>query len=164
MIRDATADDAGRICGIYNFYIENTVISFEEKSLTITEMRQRIDTVQSAGLPWLVYEEDSDICGYCYAGKWHARASYRYTVESTVYLVPEAAGQGIGTRLYAELIARLKVQGYHAVIGGIALPNDASIALHEKFGFQQVAHYRETGFKNGRWIDVGYWELLLQGN
>ena len=162
MMRDARPDDAPRIARIYNHYISNTIISFEEIPLTSDAMRERMQTVADAGLPWLVYLENELIQGYCYAGRWHTRASYRYTVESTVYLDPSAAGRGIGQALYTCLIDRLRELGYHAVIGGIALPNEASVRLHEKLGFQQVAHYRETGFKDNRWIDVGYWELLLE--
>jgi len=162
MIRDAIIDDAGEICTIYNYYIENTIISFEENPLAVEEMRKRLEAVFSNKLPWLVYVDNNVIMGYAYANKWHARASYKYSVESSVYLKYDVTGKGIGSSLYAELIERLKTLKYHAVIGGIALPNAASVALHEKFGFEQVAHYRETGFKYGEWIDVGYWELLLK--
>lgn len=162
MIRDATIDDAAEICTIYNYYIENTVISFEEQPLNVDEMQKRMETVQSYNLPWLVYTDNNVIAGYAYATRWHSRASYKYSVESSVYLKHDSAGKGIGSGLYADLIKRLKSLDYHVVIGGIALPNPGSVALHEKFGFEQVAHYRETGFKNGRWIDVGYWELILE--
>lgn len=162
MIRDATIDDAGAICTIYNYYIENTVISFEEEPLVVEDMQKRMETVFSNKLPWLVYLDKHEITGYAYATRWHSRASYKYSVESSVYLKHDVIGNGIGSSLYAELIDRLQALNYHAVIGGIALPNAASVALHEKFGFEQVAHYRETGFKYGKWIDVGYWELILK--
>lgn len=161
MIRDATNADADAICTIYNYYIENTVISFEEQSLTVAEMRNRMELVFSCNLPWLVYIDNQQIAGYAYATRWHTRASYKYSVESSVYLKHDMIGNGIGSSLYGELIGRLRALNYHAVIGGIALPNPGSVALHEKFGFEQVAHYRETGFKCDRWIDVGYWELIL---
>ena len=162
MIRDAAIADTAGICAIYNHYIKNSIISFEEIPLTIEEMQKRIETVLSNHLPWLVYIDNNAVIGYAYANKWHTRASYKYSVESSVYLKHDVTGKGIGSCLYAELIGRLKALKYHAVIGGIALPNAASVALHEKFGFEQVAHYRETGFKYGEWIDVGYWELLLK--
>ena len=162
MIRDATIDDAAGICTIYNYYIENTFVSFEEQPLAVAEMQDRIETVLSGRLPWLVYIDNNIIVGYAYAARWHIRAAYRHSVESTVYLQHGYTGNGVGSSLYAELIARLQALKYHAVIGGIALPNAASVALHEKFGFQKVAHYRETGCKYGKWIDVGYWELILE--
>lgn len=162
MIRYATIEDTAEICTIYNYYIENTIISFEEQPLSPDDMQKRIENVQSYNLPWLVYTDNDAIIGYAYATRWHSRASYKYSVESSVYLKHDVTGNGIGSSLYADLINRLKTLKYHAVIGGIALPNPGSVALHEKFGFEQVAHYRETGFKNGRWIDVGYWELILK--
>ena len=161
MIRDATTEDAAEICTIYNYYIENTVISFEEQPLVVVDMQNRMQAVFSYGLPWLVYVDNDQVAGYAYATRWHSRASYKYSVESSVYLKHDMIGNGVGSSLYAELIDRLKALKYHAVIGGIALPNAGSVALHEKFGFEQVAHYRETGFKYGKWIDVGYWELIL---
>ena len=161
MVRDAISGDAGAICAIYNYYISNTIITFEETTLKVEEMQDRIAAIQAAGLPWLVYTDQDGVIGYAYAGKWHARSAYRYTVESTVYLRHGADGKGIGSELYRELVKRLKELNYHAVIGGIALPNPSSVALHEKFGYVKAAHYKETGYKFGRWIDVGYWEKLL---
>lgn len=104
----------------------------------------------------------SQLLGYCYASKWKGRCAYRYSVESTVYLSPDATGKGIGSKLYGTLLAELRQRQFHTVIGGIALPNPASVALHEKLGFEKVAQFRQVGNKFGRWIDVGYWQLLLQ--
>lgn len=160
-IRDATVDDAKVVAGIYNHYILNTTITFEEQAVTDTDMAQRISDVQGAGLPWLVVEFDGEVVGYAYATKWRVRHAYRFSVESTVYLAPELSGKGLGRALYTELLLRLATGGYHLVIGGIALPNAASIALHEKMGFEQVAQFREVGFKFDRWLDVGYWEKKL---
>lgn len=160
-IRDATADDAKAIVAVYNHYVLNTTITFEEQAVTDMEMAQRIADVQSAGLPWLVVETDGVLVGYAYATKWRVRHAYRFSVESTVYLAPDVSGKGLGTVLYAELLSRLAAQEYHLVIGGIALPNVASIALHEKMGFQKVAQFSEVGFKFDRWLDVGYWEKRL---
>jgi len=160
MIRDANIKDAAAICDIYNPYVLNSTISFETESVTETEMTSRIK--KNRLLPWLVYEENDQILGYAYATKWRIRHAYRYSVESAVYLDSETTGRGIGTLLYTELINRLRSMHIHAVIGGIALPNPASIALHEKFGFEKVAHFKEVGFKFDQWIDVGYWELILK--
>ena len=161
MIRDVQDSDVDSIARIYNYYIENTVVSFEEDSVSPSEMQARIQDVTDEFL-WLVFEEDDAILGYAYAGKWHSRCAYRNTVESSVYLDRTAVGKGIGTRLYSELLRRLRELQIHSVIGGIALPNAESIALHEKFGFKKAAHYKEVGWKMDRWIDVGYWQLVLQ--
>ena len=160
-IREAVADDAKAIADIYNYFILNTTISFEEEPVTDTEVAKRIAGVQDAGLPWLVVEQDHKVVGYAYATKWRVRHAYRFAVESSVYLGPEDASKGTGTFLYTALMERLRAKGYHLVIGGIALPNDASIALHEKLGFEKVAHFKEVGFKFDRWIDVGYWQKRL---
>ncbi|MBA5689092.1 arsinothricin resistance N-acetyltransferase ArsN1 family B [Rugamonas apoptosis] len=160
-IRDAIADDARTIAAIYNPYIANTTISFEEQPVTDAEMARRIAEVQGAGLPWLVIEQDGAVLGYAYATKWRVRHAYRFSVESSVYLAPQAAGQGVGTRLYTALLERLRDGGCHLVIGGVALPNAASVALHEKLGFEKVAQFREVGFKFDRWLDVGYWQKAL---
>lgn len=160
-IRAAVADDAKAIAAIYNHYVATTTISFEEQPVGDAEMAQRITDVQVAGLPWLVAEQDHQVLGYAYASKWRVRHAYRFSVESSVYLAPQSARQGLGTALYTALLAQLGEQGYHLVIGGIALPNEASVALHEKMGFRKVAHFGEVGFKFGRWIDVGYWERKL---
>ena len=127
----------------------------------VDEMRRRMDDVFASSLPWLAAEMDGRVVGYAYATKWKARSAYRYSVETTVYLEDGLAKRGVGTELYAELFRLLKERGLHAVIGGIALPNDASVALHEKFGMRKVAHFEQVGFKFGQWVDVGYWQLTL---
>jgi L-amino acid N-acyltransferase YncA len=160
MIRKVLAGDTSDIGRIYNYYIVNTAVTFEEESLTESAMRKRIQTV-TATYPWLVYCENGHILGYANATQWKARSAYKHTVESGIYIDKSAIGRGIGKRLYKELIRVLSKQGYHAVIASIALPNPASIALHEKFGFRKVGHFREIGNKFGKWRDVGYWELLL---
>jgi L-amino acid N-acyltransferase YncA len=160
MIRSATPDDAERICDIYNYYIVNTPVSFEEEMVSADEMRRRIETVME-DYPWYVYEENGDILGYSYATRWKTRSAYRFSSESTVYVKHGITGKGIGSDLYAKLLAELKIRSIHAVVGGIALPNEKSQALHEKFGFKKVAHFSKIGFKFGQWIDLGYWELVL---
>lgn len=161
-IRDAHIEDAAAIAAIYNHYVTDTTITFEEEAVTDAEMAQRIKDVQASELPWLVIERDRSIVGYAYATKWRVRHAYRFSVESTVYLKDGADGAGNGTALYQALLERLAGKGYHLVIGGIALPNAASIALHHKLGFEKVAQFREVGFKFGRWIDVGYWQKTLK--
>jgi phosphinothricin acetyltransferase len=151
LIREAVADDAAAIVSIYNHFILNTIITFEEQAITDAEMAQRIADVQSSDLPWLVLEQSGVVVGYAYATKWRARHAYRFSVESTVYLAPEFAGRGLGTALYSELIRRLDDKGCHLVIGGIALPNVGSVALHEKMGFE----------KENTWeLEIGKKELM----
>lgn len=160
MIRSCVPADADAICRIYNHYVNETIVTFEEVPVTATDMAQRITEV-TARLPWLVWETDAGILGYAYATPWKVRAAYRHAVESSIYLARDATGRGIGTELYRALIAAARERGMHCVIGGAALPNPASVSLHEKVGFTKVAEFREVGFKFGRWIDVAYWELML---
>jgi phosphinothricin acetyltransferase len=161
MIRPVRTTDAAAICRIYNHYVVQTVVSFEEEAVAPEEMARRIAKVAAAGLPWLVLEEEGGLLGYAYATPWKERSGYRYAVESTVYLEPSAAGKGYGSRLYGELLAELRTRPLRTVIGGIALPNDASVGLHEKLGFHKVALFERVGWKHGRWVDVGYWQLWL---
>ena len=161
VIRAAVAGDSSAIAEIYNHYVAQTVITFEEEAVSAPEMVRRIEEAGSASLPWLVAERDGKVVGYAYATPWRARSAYRFSVEVTVYVDPDCPRMGIGRRLYDELLPKLKARGAHAAFGVIALPNDASVALHERFGFAKVAHLREVGWKFGRWIDVGYWQRLL---
>ena len=161
VIRSVVAGDSGAIAEIYNDYVAKTVITFEEEPVSAPEMSRRIEEAGSASLPWLVAERDGKVVGYAYATPWRARSAYRFSVEVTVYLDPGCPRLWIGSRLYEALLAELRPQGVHAALGVIALPNEASVALHEKLGFAKVAHLREVGLKFGRWIDVGYWQRLL---
>ncbi|MDP1569694.1 MAG: N-acetyltransferase family protein [Vicinamibacterales bacterium] len=161
IVRPATTADAAALARIYNHFIAHTIVTFEEEPVTAGEMARRVEEVQTAALPWLVAEAGGVVAGYAYASKWRVRRAYRFSAEVTVYLAPDQGGRGLGTALYTRLLDDLRARGVHAVLGGIALPNDASIALHEKLGFRKVAHFEQTGFKFDRWIDVGYWERLL---
>jgi phosphinothricin acetyltransferase len=160
-IRPATSGDADAVAAIYNPYIADSTITFETEPVTRGEMATRIGAALSANLPWLVAVEGDAIIGYAYASKWKGRCAYRYAVESTIYLDAERQGQGIGKALYIALIDELRALSMHTVIGGIALPNPASVALHERLGFENVALFKQVGFKRDRWIDVGYWQMLL---
>lgn len=160
MIRNATISDAAMVAAIYNHYIETTTITFEEQTVDAHEMAQRISSV-GAQLPWYVFERDGKVLGYAYATPWRARSAYRFSVESTVYVAHDCVGQGIGRQLYRTLIDDLRQRQLQVVIGGIAQPNDASVALHERLGFEKVAMFKRVGRKFNQWIDVGYWELLL---
>ncbi|MEO0400519.1 MAG: arsinothricin resistance N-acetyltransferase ArsN1 family B [Pseudomonadota bacterium] len=163
-IRDAEAGDAAAIADIYNHYIANTRISFEEKTLAPLGMASRLKATQANGLPWLVAQADDRVIGYAYADKWRERHAYRYVVEVSVYLGPDHFRKGFGARLYEALFDQLKSLGYHAVLACIALPNPASVALHEKLGMQKCAHFNEVGYKFGEWVDVGYWQGVLKND
>jgi phosphinothricin acetyltransferase len=163
MIRQVKDSDADDLCRIYNKYIVETRITFEETPLQADEMVSRIKNV-TQNFPWLVYEENGKTVGYAYTNKWKERAAYRHSVEIAIYLDSGYVGKGIGTLLIGELLSALKAlkdKSIHGVIYGIALPNQASIALCEKYGFEKIAHFKEVGFKLGEWVDVGYWELIL---
>lgn len=164
MIRPATPDDAAAIAELYNHYVHHTIITFEEDPVDGAEIAKRMRAVADAGWPWLVAcdsERGDAVIGWAYAGRWRERASYRYSVETSVYVADGAVGRGWGRQLYAALLPLLRERGARAVMGGISLPNAASVALHEAFGFEKVAHFKDVGRKLDQWIDVGYWELVL---
>jgi L-amino acid N-acyltransferase YncA len=159
-LRICTPADAAQICSIYNHHVLNTVVTFEEVPVKVDDMVRRIADITSR-FPWLVCERDGFVCGYVYASSWKERSAYRYSVESTVYLASHVMGQGIGTLLYSALLDALRKTNVHCVVGGISLPNAASVALHEKLGFNKIGHFREVGRKFDQWVDVGYWELVF---
>ncbi len=160
-IRPASIDDAARIAAIYNHYILNTHITFETDTVDAEQMSARITEISELGLPWLIAESDNDVVGYAYASRWKQRRAYEHTVESTIYLDETRQNNGIGIPLYGALINELIALRKHSVIGGISLPNKSSVRFHERFGFEKAGHLDEVGFKQGRWIDVGYWQLRL---
>ena len=161
MIRNVNINDAAAIATIYNYYIEHSVVTFEESLITSQDMLERLIETQELDLPFYVAEAADKIIGFAFASKWKGRCAYKFSVEVTVYLSPTEATKGWGTKLYKELFKELKDKNIHVVLGGISLPNDASIALHEKFGMKKVAHLEEVGFKFNHWVDVGYWQGLL---
>lgn len=158
--RSCTPADAAAICAIYNYYIRDTVVTFEEMPLDTAAMAERIADVSSR-FPWIVAEEGGEIVGYAYGTAWKPRSAYRFTVESTVYLAPQYTGRGLGVSLYSALLGDLRRRGFHSVVGCIALPNAASVALHEKLGFKKIGVFPAAGWKFDRWVDVGYWGLTL---
>ncbi len=160
-LRDASERDAQGIADIYNHYVRETIVTFEEEEVAPTEIAARLRDTNAAKLPWLVAEREGRILGYAYASRWNGRCAYRFSVEATVYLAPDATGGGVGSQLYKALFEELRQRAFHTVIGGISLPNPASVALHEKMGMTKVAHFSEVGYKFGQWIDVGYWQGVL---
>ena len=161
-IRIATPTDADAITAIYAPIVQHTSISFELEVPTVEQMRERIaQTLQT--LPWLVSEDaQGRVNGYVYASKHRERPAYQWSVDTTAYIREDARGQGIGKKLYGELKRILVGLGYCQAFAGIALPNVASVALHESVGFEALGAYRKVGFKLGQWHDVGWWQCSLQ--
>jgi phosphinothricin acetyltransferase len=163
VIRSAGDSDSAALAELYNYYARHTWTTFEEEPVSAGEMGARVNAVQQLGLPWLVIVEAGTLCGYACAVRWKGRAVYRYSVETTIYMADACSGRGLGSLLYRELLGQLRDRGLHCALAGIALPNDASVAIHEKLGFRKVAHLSEVGRKFERWIDVGYWQLVFGG-
>lgn len=159
-IRAVALSDAERIAAIYHHYVTDTIVTFEEEPVASSDIAARIARV-TARHPWIVYEENGRVIGYAYADLWRSRSAYRRSVETTVYVDPHELGRGIGSALYPILLGELRARDVHCAIGAIALPNDASVALHERFGFTKVGQMQDVGRKFDRWIDVGYWQLLF---
>ncbi len=160
-IRPARSDDAGQIAAIYDHYITTSHATFEMEPIDGAEMLQRMNDGWAAGYPFLVCERDAEILGYAYGRQFRPRRAYLHSIEVSVYIKKDKEGKGIGSLLYQALFDEIRNKNFHTIIAGISLPNDASIRLHEKFGFNKVAHFCEVGRKFDRWIDVGYWQLLL---
>lgn len=159
-IRPATFDDAPGIAAVYAPFVRDTAISFEMEPPTADEMRRRMRG-EHRRLPWVVADVDGTVVGYAYASPFRARAAYQWSVEVSVYVDSGAHRRGIGRRLYAALLDRVRRLGYRKIVAGVTLPNVASVALHAALGFVPVGVYHQVGFKFGRWHDVGWWELPL---
>lgn len=160
-IRVATVQDAEAIAAIYAPIVSGTTISFELEPPSADEMRSRIATTLQR-LPWLVSEDSAGrVDGYAYASRHRERPAYQWSVDVTAYVREDARGHGVGKRLYARLLDALARLGYGQAFAGIALPNDASVALHESVGFSPLGIYRRVGFKMGAWRDVGWWQREL---
>lgn len=148
MIRLATKYDVLQIPEIYSPYIENSSITFETFVPSLEEMETRIESVL-ANYPWIVYKEADNILGYAYASKHHERAAYKWAVDVSIYIRQDCKGRGIGKALYTALFAILKSKGYYNAYALITLPNEASVGIHEHFGFNKVAHLSKVGYKFG---------------
>lgn len=159
-IRQATERDLPHCREIYNHYVANTIVTFDEEPLTLAEIRKKFRKVEELGYPWLVAETPRhQIIGYAFVMPWRPKAAYRYTVENSIYLGPASTGRGLGAALMTELLARAKKAKVKEVIAVIADRGaEASIALHKRFGFVEIGHMGKVGFKFGRWIGT----VLLQ--
>lgn len=159
-VRLAQPDDAGAIAAVYAPYVTDGVVSFEAEPPGAAEMARRMEAGDDL-YPWLAAELDGGVAGYAYASPFRTRAAYLWAVETTVYVAPDLHGRGVGRALYGELLERLEGQGFTQAVGVIALPNAASVALHERFGFRCIGVNERVGHKQGRWIDVGVWQRAL---
>ena len=165
-LRDVTPADAAAIAAIYKPYVEESVATFEEVAPSVDEIAARIQATRDGGFPWLVAEEGGRVVAYAYAGPFHKRSAYRFTVENSVYVAPSHARRGIGTLLMREVIARCTARGYRQMIALISgYDGNPSIAMHNRLGFVDAAHLKAVGLKFGRWIDVVELQLELgEGN
>ena len=160
-IRLARGADAGAIRAVYAPVVRDTAVSFETDPPTADEMRGRIERTLGTH-PWLVAERGGEVAGYAYAGPHRKRASYRWCVDVSVYVGEDHRGRGIGRGLYEALLEILRLQGFYNAYAGIALPNPASVGLHESLEFERVGVYGNVGYKRGEWHDVGWWARTLR--
>jgi L-amino acid N-acyltransferase YncA len=158
MIRGADAQgDAAACAAIYAPYVEDGPASFEERAPDAVELADRMEGSHA----WLVAEEGGEVVGFAYACPHRSRPAYRWSVDVSVYVAAGRQGEGHGRRLYEALFADLRERGFRVACAGITLPNEASVALHERLGFVPVGVYRGIGWKAGAWRDVGWWQLEL---
>ncbi|MDR1631471.1 MAG: GNAT family N-acetyltransferase [Dysgonamonadaceae bacterium] len=161
MIRNVKPFDAEHIAKIYNYYIENTAVTFDENPVTTEKIRQKIDDICAKAYPYLVCEKNNQLVGYAHLNTWRSHSAYNITLETTIYIDPEHTGKGLGVKLYEALIEKSRKINIHSLIAVISLPNDSSRKLHEKFGFQLVGNFKETGIKFNKLIDVEFWQKIL---
>jgi phosphinothricin acetyltransferase len=160
-IRPACEDDLAPLNEIYNYYVRETYITFDIEPITMEQRRAWFDHYDVAGRHRLLVAVDDAVVGYASSSPWHERPAYETSVETSIYLAPQATGRGVGTALYSSLFEVLENEDVHRAYGGVSIPNPASIALHEHFGFRRVAYYSEQGRKFGRYWDVAVYEKPL---
>jgi L-amino acid N-acyltransferase YncA len=153
-MRPATRADLPNVREIYNHYVLNSTVTFDEDTMSLAALRKKFDKVVALGLPFIVAENPAgQILGYAYVYPWKEKAAYRFTVENSIYLGPASTGKGLGKALLGELITRSKAAGVKEIIAVIADKGaDASIAIHKNFGFKEIGHMGKVGFKFGRWL------------
>ncbi len=161
MIRPVETRDAAAVVAIHNHYVLHTLITFDTEPMSEEAMRGRIEGALAAGNPWLVAEIDGRVAGYCYAHPWKGRTGNGRTLESSIYLAPEATGRGVGRALMEALIDACRSREVHALVACVVEGNAASDALHRRMGFRPVGRCREVGCKDDRWLDVDDYLLHL---
>lgn len=161
MIVNVTASDAKHIADIYNYYVRNSVATFDTDEWSEERMKKRIEELSSE-YPYIVYKlPDGEIAGYCYAHPWKEKDAYRYTLETTIYISPKHTGKGLGKELMTKLIEACRKSGFKTLIACITEGNESSFRLHESLGFEKVSHFKNVGIKFDRWLDVIDYELIL---
>jgi len=160
VIRLAAPKDGGQVAAIYAPFVTDTVVSFELTPPDAEEMMRRI-TGTMEQYPWLVCERAGELLGYANASQHRTRSAYQWSVDTAIYTGPACRRSGLGRALYTSLLGVLTLQGFYNAYAGVTLPNPASVGLHEAMGFEPVGVYRHVGFKMGRWLDVGWWQLSL---
>lgn len=160
-LRIATEKDLPAMLEIYNEVIENTTAVYDYQPHTLEMRRQWLETKQEQGIPVWMAEENGKMLGFGSFGPFRAWAAYQYTVENSVYVAAEARGKGVGSLLLPVIMNEARKAGMHTMIAGIDASNDASIRLHQKFGFEQVALFREVGWKFNRWLDLVFLQVML---
>ena len=162
-LRPSRSEDASAIARIYNWYVANTTVTFEETKVSEEDMALRIED-PSAYCPWLVLEQEGRLLGYASSSMWKSRCAYRFARETSIYLDQDVRGQGLGIILYEGLLQQFTDSPINVLIAGIAQPNEASVALHEKLGFSYVGTFKDVGYKFEQLIDVGYWQKRLNNS
>ncbi len=160
VIRGVNPQDFDAVAALTNHFILHTSIHFGTEAVTAAELHESWEKTR-ATYPFLVAEVDGRFAGYAKAGVWRERAAYRWTPEAGIYIEEWTRGRGVGTMLYRALLDDLRARGFESVIGGITLPNEASVRLHERCGFVKVGHVLRAGYKFGAWHDVGFWQAVL---
>lgn len=153
-------DDIAGVLDIYTPYIVNTAVTFEYEVPEIETFKKRIKNYTSQ-YPWLVMKDGNNIAGYAYASPYRERSAYQWVAECSIYINNQYKKKGVGTQLYTALLELLKAQGIHRLYALITIPNDASVLFHEKIGFKYFATFKNVGYKNSKWHDVGWWEITL---
>lgn len=161
-IRPITPEDVVPMAAIYNYYVANTVVTFDLEPVSVDAMAQKADTI-AATYPYLALDDgEGRLAGYAYGSQFRPKPGYRFTVETTIYFDPSCTGNGYGTALYTALLSELRDRGFKTAVAVLVLPNAASARLHEKLGFVKIGHIPNAGRKFDRWLDTGYWHLDLE--
>ncbi|WP_207510266.1 GNAT family N-acetyltransferase [Longitalea luteola] len=161
-VRTAEEKDLEAMLDIYNDVIVNTTAVYDYKPHTLEMRRQWFRIKEAQGFPVFVAEENGRVVGFSSIGPFRAWAAYKYSVENSVYVAADQRGRGIGKKLIEPLIQAASALDLHTIIAGIDAANEASIQLHRSFGFEEVATFKQVGYKFGRWLDLTFMQLLLQ--